>query len=386
MICPHCHREIQDDARFCPACGAQLNGREAAAHDAEGSETADRFAGTHSTRPVSEPADQREIRLRDVFSETFKKHTEEEAEKKFIVGTRATTPPIEKVLDTWPKPWLYAKVFLTVMLVYFGLYLGISYFGNLNFLPGLIFVGAFMVPFTILVFFWEINAPQNVPIYSVVYIVFVGGIISLITALALYETLSGYSGVLIIGFVEEAAKVVAVAWFVRRARYHYILNGLLVGAAVGAGFAAFETAGYALRVVMETSSLQSLYSTILWRGVLAPGGHIVWAALSGAAICMVKGEREWHWSMLLNPRFLRIFAMVVVLHAVWDLLQLEVLSVPLIQVLLTLLSWAIAFTVIHTGLKEITLRKREAALLKEDAEAREPIWSRPASRSAEGAK
>lgn len=155
--------------------------------------------------------------------------------------------------------------------------------------------------------------------------------------------------------------MLVIAWFLRNSKDTYILNGLLIGAAVGTGFAAFETAGYALRVLLETSNLGSLYATILWRGILAPGGHIVWAALSGAAICMVKGKRDWQWPMLLKGRFLSIFILTVFLHASWDLLELDIFSIPVMQILLTVLSWVFAFGMINAGLKEITRLKQETA-------------------------
>ncbi|MCU6796207.1 PrsW family glutamic-type intramembrane protease [Paenibacillus sp. WQ 127069] len=170
-------------------------------------------------------------------------------------------------MDTRAKPWLFARVFIWVMITYMGMYTGLSFFGNFNFLPVLIIVGSFMVPFTLVVFFWEMNAPQNIPVYKVVYTVFIGGVASLVAALVLYQTLHDFSGVLIVGFVEAAAKVLAIAWFLRNSKDTYILNGLLIGAAAGTGFADFETAGYALRVLLETSNLESLYDTILWCGI-----------------------------------------------------------------------------------------------------------------------
>ena len=44
------------------------------------------------------------------------------------------------------------------------------------------------------------------------------------------------------GVVEEVAKLLTVVVVMRSTRYKYILNGILFGATVGAGFAAFETA------------------------------------------------------------------------------------------------------------------------------------------------
>ena len=59
-----------------------------------------------------------------------------------------------------------------------------------------------------------------------------------------------FFGAFLTGVVEEIGKVVIVYWFLRRLGKLSILSGLLIGASVGAGFAAFESAGYALKPVI----------------------------------------------------------------------------------------------------------------------------------------
>lgn len=81
-------------------------------------------------------------------------------------------------------------------------------------------------------------------------------------------------GDLLIGLVEELAKAVIVAVFLFKIKKsNYILDGLLIGSAVGAGFAAFETAGYILRFGLN-SGLEAMLEIIKLRGFLVPGGHV----------------------------------------------------------------------------------------------------------------
>ncbi|AWB46389.1 PrsW family intramembrane metalloprotease [Paenibacillus sp. CAA11] len=363
MSCPQCDHYRMEGANFCSSCGARLN-LETSGQEARGPEASEpslrgvmgniadqinRAAG------VSTPT---ELKLREVFSRVFAKHTEEEAERLFFVGTTRTTPGIWEVAETWPKPWLFARVFALVALLYFGLYIGVEQFHNINFLPGLITMGSFAVPFTILIFFWEMNAPRNISIYQVIKMLFVGGVLSLVAAVFIFDQIGNQGSVVIIGLVEEAAKVLVILWFLRKQKYPYILNGLLIGSAIGAGFAAFESAGYALRMALY-GDMHTMYTTIFWRGVLAPGGHIVWAALSGAALCMVKGDQPFAWSMLKDLRFLRMFGIVALLHALWDMPWFTSTEIPFLQLLLMLISWVIAFAVMGAGLKEISNLKRE---------------------------
>jgi RsiW-degrading membrane proteinase PrsW (M82 family) len=362
MKCQECNNLISEDSKFCAFCGTvnQNNAKRDTFEEQVSSENSKRTVLNDIADKINRVAGidtPVELKLREVFSNVFVKHTEAEAELLFLVGTSHTTPDIENVVDSWPKPWLFARVFILVALAYFGFYIGVDHFHNINLLPGLITIGSFMVPFTILIFFWEMNAPQNISIYKIIKMLLVGGVLSLIVALFIYD-IAGSNSAIIIGIVEEAAKVFALLWFLKDRQYKFILNGLLIGAAIGAGFAAFESAGYAFQVVIN-SDLESMYSTIFWRGVLAPGGHIVWAALSGAALCMVKGDKKFSWSMLKDIRFLRIFGIVVALHAMWDMPWPEFGALPLIQLVLALVSWIIAFAVMNVGLKEISYIKQQ---------------------------
>lgn len=394
MICPSCQSEWQKPVKFCPSCGTRIASKPqevpsqqhsehdhsndtSQAHHQEPTDSAQQQdSASHQSQQGSAEGFQHifqnftdhvhraagfdgkvEIRLRDLFSETFKKHTEEDAEKLFVVGTSKTTPTMDQLIDTWPKPWLFMRIFIIVAIGYFGFYFGFSIFQNINLLPGLIMVGSFMVPLSLLVFFWEINAPQNIPIYRVVFFVLIAGLISLIIALLFFQTL-GVLGqnVIFVGIIEESAKVLAILWCLRKRNYHFILNGLLVGAAVGTGFAAFESAGYALQGAL--TGMDTMLNTIHLRGLLAPGGHIVWAALSGAAICMVKGRQPWKWEMLKDMRFLRIFIIVTILHVIWNS-PISGALFPVSYIILIVISWIIAFAMISVGLKEISTLKNQ---------------------------
>ncbi|NRD79550.1 PrsW family intramembrane metalloprotease [Bacillus sp. BRMEA1] len=353
MKCRSCEHENPDGTNFCMNCGHEFFQRENFHHE--------KFSIFYwfAEKADGLPREKRSVdpKLRNIFSRVFRKHTDTEAERLFIVGTALTTPKIEEVTDTWPKPWLFSRVFIIAIIAYIGLYIGVSIFNNINFVPGLIVVGAFAVPFTTLIFFWEMNAPQNIAIYKIVYVVFIGGIIALLVALIFYDIL-GRNNInpITIGITEELAKVIAVIFFVRNIKYRYVLNGLLIGAAIGAGFAAFETAGYALRSLLS-GSFHSLYFTILFRSIFAPGGHVAWAALTGAAICIVQGENHFNLNMLLRPKFIGIFFLVVAMHALWDSPLHGIY--PIGQILLMSGSWFIVFLLIRFGLKEIANKKWE---------------------------
>jgi RsiW-degrading membrane proteinase PrsW (M82 family) len=349
LKCPQCVYSNPDGVKFCLSCGEKFF-----KNNTQGDENS--FFYEFGTYVNMVPKFERSIepKFQNIFSRVFRNHSELEAERLFIVGTALTTPKISEIKDTWPKPWLFARVFIISLLVFAGFYIGVSYFRNVNFLPGLMIAGSVAVPFTTLIFFWEMNAPQNIAFYRVIYVAMIGGILSMLVALVFFDILKNIINPITIGIAEELAKAITVITFVRYRKYRYILNGLLIGAAVGAGFAAFETAGYALRALLSGDGI-SLYNTILWRGIFAPGGHVAWAALTGAAFCRVQGDHPFKLNMLFRFKFLRVFFLVVIIHALWDT-PIQGMF-PFGQIFLMTASWIVVFLLIRAGLKEIGDKK-----------------------------
>ena len=350
MKCPNCVYGNPEGVKLCLNCGHDFLIKKSPNQDTRSLF----YEFAHYVDFVPKIERSVEPKFQNIFSRVFRKHSELEADRLFIVGTAITTPRIEEVKETWPKPWLFARVFLIALIAFFGMYIGVSVFKNINFVPGLIMIGAFAVPFTTLIFFWEMNAPQNIAFYRIIYVVLIGGILSMLVALVFFNLLKHNINPITIGIVEELAKVLTVIWFVQNHKYRFVLNGLLVGAAVGAGFAAFETAGYALRSLL-TGDFHNLLSTILWRSILAPGGHVAWAALTGAAFCRVQGDKKFELSLIRKPAFLLVLLLVVTMHALWDTPIKYIF--PYGHIILMLASWVVVFLMVRIGLKEITNKK-----------------------------
>jgi RsiW-degrading membrane proteinase PrsW (M82 family) len=309
-----------------------------------------------------------DFRLSHIFSEVFKKHTSEEMEEQLITGTTKHTPALSELKVEWAKPWLFARLLGGSALLTFILYEGFMIFNNANLIPGMIFVGSFAVPVSTLIFFLEMNVPRNISIFKITQLLFVGGIASLILALVFFsnfDLFTSFLGASAAGIIEETAKVLIVAWLVgKQVRYKWTLNGLLLGAAVGTGFAAFESAGYAFRYILG-DGVTAGGQIILLRGMLAPFMHIVWTANAAAALWMVKGDRPFSWEMLQAPAFLRVFLAMVILHMIWNA-PFGVLSLPVVQdlkfVLLGILGWMICFRLVQQGLRQLNRARQSLEL------------------------
>lgn len=313
-----------------------------------------------------------DLHMRDLFKDVFKKHSSEEADCIFICGTAMTTPSASQISKEWPKPWLYSRVLLYSFVAFYMLLLCWTGFQNPNVLPGIMMIGSFMMPIAVLLFFFEMNAPRNVSIFTTVKVFFLGGCASLLMTLILFEIYPvgklDFMGAIMVGVIEEFGKLLIVAGFIKRLKNcQYILNGLLIGGAVGAGFAAFESAGYAFRNFvgsMTFGGMEAAYNkmidVIYMRAMLAPGGHVAWAAISGAAIMIALKGREFHWNVLKDHKFLALFILSVVMHAIWDMPIGLGLFVP---VVLVAAAWIVLLVLIHNGLNEINKNAEKTSVI-----------------------
>lgn len=301
-----------------------------------------------------------ELRFIDFFRNVFVKHTRDEADELFICGTSKTTPKPEDISAEWPKPWLYSRVAFVMLITYWLLYICVRTFSNPYLIVGMIMIGSFVVPVTLLVFFFEVNVPRNITFASVLSVFFVGGTASLVVTLILFSFFPtgemSFISAIMIGLIEEVGKLVIVAIYVRRKQNcNYILNAMLYGAAVGAGFGAFESAGYAFYYgLLVDGSIGSSLSIVYLRGLLSPGGHIVWAAITGAAIMIVKKNRELTLDIFREKAFWMIFIWPVGMHAAWDMpIRIDVGPFSLHHIILIIMAWIMIIVLLNRGLAEI---------------------------------
>jgi protease PrsW len=95
-------------------------------------------------------------------------------------------------------------------------------------------------------------------------------------------------------------------------------DGIVLGAAVGLGFAAFESAGYAFNALFTQDgglSLQNLVETEVLRGLLTPLGHGLWTAILGGVLFRTAAEGG---RLRLTGGLVGWYLVVALLHALWD--------------------------------------------------------------------
>jgi RsiW-degrading membrane proteinase PrsW (M82 family) len=190
---------------------------------------------------------------------------------------------------------------------------------NPNFVPTAILLGAAVVPAAFVAFITGRRLPYSVGGALVGVAALLGGVIGVIVAGTLEFDAQRRLGALPmigVGLIEEASKlIIPAAILVFGPRYRSPANGLLLGVAAGAGFAALETMGYGFTTLLASrGSITATVDTLLLRGFLSPAGHMAWTGITAAALftAALAGGRHR------VGRFVAAFVLAVVLHGLWD--------------------------------------------------------------------
>lgn len=360
MNCPQCKKQVPGGNQTCPYCGRSL-----------------KYGGyTEFYRKASVSG----LKLRDVFTDVLKHHDRSDGERLFMAGTHLTTPGESEMMQEWQKPWVFARVGIIGLLLSLALYLMAYY---LKTYAAFMMIGSFVIPVTALMFYWEMNIPRNIPLYEVALMFLTGGVISMFVSLLFFQVFDT-SIASFAAFCEEPGKLLALAFFLRKPDKKYILNGILIGGAVGAGFSAIESVGYAFDVAAQAGNAADV---VVMRGILSPGGHVVWAAMYGGALAMVKGSDKlmlWHFE---NLDFLKYFFAAIGLHFIWNS-GISILPLPyvadLMYVILTAAGWILLFIVLQKGISQIVGVTRGTVPSGQAVSGGVPIGERPVHRGAAG--
>ncbi len=263
------------------------------------------------------------FKFSDIFKDTFRQHSKEDIKNVFSAGLDGNIPTKSSLLRGWQKPWIYIRVFFFGTAAFLLTWLIESILAVSGYSSYIIWGVYFMlpslvVPFAITFFFYEMNIPRNIPIYSVIGYIIFGGIIpslldSIIITLFGLENAPAFSA----GLVEEISKLLVILFILRKPEKCYGLNGLLVGAAVGCGFAIFESNGYVINALLAYG-LDEAKALIIIRAVFAIAGHTSLSAMYGCAIALVKGKSKLKIKHLIQPIFLIALFSAMILHALWN--------------------------------------------------------------------
>ena len=245
-----------------------------------------------------------------IVQQIFKFRKWEEKEDYLSYGMPCKTPPLAEIDTSWPAPWLFVRVITLTILSTLFLVWKMDFLGLQNIALPIVVLGVVGIPIATLVLFWELNVPRNVSFLALCRIAWINGLVSIVATVIIQNFVGGYTNAIWAGPVEETAKAIAMLFFIGNKKYRFKLNGLLIGAAVGAGFAIVETGGY----FIGYSHVGMGGETIIIRALLSPFAHIPWSAMVGFGLWRVKGDDGFDFQKLWSHKFISLFVCAVGLH------------------------------------------------------------------------
>lgn len=402
MECRRCGAEVPEGSRFCPTCGEPaVSGAEASAETPDAADVMTGAAGriahnavNAAVQGVQAAADRLneaaggtghvELRFGDFFDEVFKRHARGEAEELFVCGTPSTTPPPAEISRDWPHPWLYSRVFLVLLAALAGLWVVTGAFKDTQGFVGFALVASLLMNVTMVTFFFETNAPRNVSFPLVLAVFLLGGVLSLVASSPFYElTFEEGAGWLIGAVVGEAAKVACLVLALPRLRRgSWVLTGMLVGAAVGAGYSVFSAIGDPVAVVSAVAApatsdqfeilVGAFATTFASRAVSGLGYHAALGAVEGGALALAGlGGGDGRRASLNTGVLAPFLGLCLALAALWNvgIPVLEDMVIPGLPTdglpawalnaltvqgaLLTAAAWVMIVVLLHRGLAQV---------------------------------
>lgn len=231
----------------------------------------------------------------------------------------------------WPRVFLIGLVLWLATVVVTG------WTRNSNLVPTVVLFGSFLVPVTFVVWAYErgtrrrsatgpgMSTPRvTVELMFMAFVV--GGVLGVLGASLLESWLVRPSILMyvLVGLIEEGVKLAALMFVTRRMTARSTMDGVILGATVGFGFAAFESAGYAFNALFTADglALTQLVETEVLRGVLTPVGHGLWTAIAGGALFAAGGR--------LKRSVVLTYLGVSLLHALWDSMSAIAIAITLV--------------------------------------------------------
>ena len=223
-------------------------------------------------------------------------------------------PQSEK--SSYRTTWLH--ILLSGSLLFLLSLLALELTSNPNLFPTVVTLGTFLVPVTYVVFLYDHQHLSSITPVGLALGFVYGGVLGVSTASVLEPLFIhhlAFPTAFIVGFSEELAKllgVIAIGWHMKNKSE---INGILLGAAAGMGFASLESSGYAFTAfLISHGNVNAVVNIMLMRGLLSPLGHGTWTAILAGVL--------FHESR--NGRFritfgvVKAYVLVSVLHGLWD--------------------------------------------------------------------
>ncbi len=256
--CPHCGEQVETTDNYCRCCGKSFEEWEAE----EG------FPEPNPERGLSTLA-----MIKEAFLSFYKPMPLHITPSKAIFTDRFPAP-------LTPYLGLAVGMLATGLLVAYGgewyTYLGLT-------------IGGYATPVILLFWVFRSDRYEREPLALVAYCFGWGAFIGIAAAILNSVITVPYLGAGGAGFVEEPLKILGVYLIAKsrfiKSEFNDHLDGMVYGAAAGAGFAGLENFFYIYQMV--TQGIYAPFTAILIRSITA-FMHISWTAIAGRSLGLAK--------------------------------------------------------------------------------------------------
>jgi protease PrsW len=230
---------------------------------------------------------------------------------------RGPSSPARPSTPFWRAAWFRILAVGSFLWVVVAVITGLT--RNPILVPTVILLGSFVAPVAAVAFALDRLDEGRLSVHVIFGAFLAGGTVGL-TLAGLIETylLPSHRGTfLVVGLVEELTKTVLVLAVGARVASRAGRDGLVLGAIVGAGFAAFESAGYAFATLLENADgrqILDMVNTEFTRALFSPFAHITWTALVGGALFASAVDGRFRASRPVGLTLLGVIA----LHTAWN--------------------------------------------------------------------
>ena len=229
------------------------------------------------------------ISFRDIMSPAFRRHGKGEA---FRTLTRQPENP-QAAVSRWQMPWMYLRLFC--ILLFMAALCIISIEQRIAatyaaYIYAYFWCGA-LVPLTLAMFLWELDPFANVSIFEMMGLALLSGVVCVLLGTPVDNSvISGYLEP-VWGYAKDSILMLGVTIFVLACTHKrmYGLDGLALGAAIGAGYALFSQLVASIVVVSSGVKVMQAATTAV---PMFFGNHALWfAPVAGALGLRMRGEK-----------------------------------------------------------------------------------------------
>ena len=219
----------------------------------------------------------------------FRRHARGEA---FRTLTRQPEPPQEAV-RRWQMPWMYLRLF--GILLFMAAVCIACIMLDISALPApyiyAFFWCAALVPLTLAMFLWELDPFANVSIFEMMGLALLSGVVCVLLGTPVDNSIiSGYFDP-VWGYVKDSVLMLGLTIFVLACTHKrmYGLDGLALGAAIGAGYALFSQLMTSIAVTRNYLKVMQAATTAV---PMLFGNHALgFAPVAGALGLRMRGEK-----------------------------------------------------------------------------------------------